>query len=256
MSDRTHTFEMDGDAHIDVTSRAGDVILRPAEGNLVTVVLSGDEEIVEGATVDATSRSVSIRTNSKRQNLRSRSVDIVVSAPPGGVLRVGLGAGDVIVQIPMESVDVNLGAGDVRVGEPVNGLRVKIASGDVAVEGTVRQATVTSASGDIRVRDAGNIVVNTASGTVNLGSVATGARVKSASGDVHVRDFDGTTLDVKTMSGDVNVGLAPGAQVAADITTMSGEFRNRIEPSDAEKIRQVELTVKSFSGDVTLRAPW
>jgi len=256
MSDREQTFEVTGAPHIDVSTRSGDVVIRRSNDDSVTVLLSGNTEAVESASVNATPSSISVRSNSKRQNWFSRSMDVVISTPPGGVLRVGLGAGDVMVRVPMESVDVSTGSGDVRIEEPVHELRVKVASGDVIVDVAVDEASISSASGDIRVGAVNDIVINTASGSVNLGTVENSARIKSASGDIKLREFSGSDIDIKTMSGSATIGLVPGMTVSASVKAMSGEFTNRIKPSGVDTVGQMTLTAKSFSGDLTLRSPW
>lgn len=256
MSDREHTFEVIGPPRIDVRIRSGDVIIRPSDGDTVTVLLSGDTEIVQEASVEATRDSVSIRSRSQSRRWFSRAMDVSIFAPPGGSLRVNLGSGDVIVRIPLSLVDVHAGAGDVRIDDSVDDVRVKVAAGDVTIREKVRDAGIASASGDVRVQEVGDVSVNTASGSIHLGLVTGTARIKSASGDLEIHEFSGPELNVTTMSGDATIGLGPGMVVGAKITTMSGELRNRIKPSNVEKTRRISLTVKSLSGDVTLRAPW
>jgi len=256
MSDRKHTFEVVGPPRIDVRIRSGDVIIRPSGGETVTVELSGNTETVGLTTVDATHDSISIRSRPQRQRWFSRTMDVSISAPPGGSVRVNLGAGDVVVQVPLSSLDVHAGSGDVRIDETVDDLRVKVAAGDVTIRENVRDATIASASGDTRVREVGDISVSTASGSIDLGLVTGSARIKSASGDLKLHKFSGPELTVTTMSGNSTIGLVPGMTVDAKITALSGELRNRIKPSNVEKTRRSSLTVNSFSGDVTLRAPW
>ncbi|MFC2153341.1 hypothetical protein ACFLQ7_01755, partial [Actinomycetota bacterium] len=66
------------------------------------------------------------------------------------------------------------------------------------------------------------------------------------------RRFAGNDLEIKTMSGDVGIGLVPGMVVKAAVKTLSGDFRNRIEPTPGPRVGSMSLTVDSFSGDVTL----
>lgn len=256
MSDRKHTFEISDAPRIDVRIRSGDVTIQPSDGKTVTVTLTGNAETVELTSVDATNDSVSVRSGSQRQRWFSRSMDVLIAAPPGGSVRINLGAGDVVVRIPLVSLDVSAGAGDVRIDEEVDEIRVKVASGDITIREKVRDASFVSASGDIRVQEVGDIVVNTASGSIDLGAVTGTARIKSASGDLKLHEFSGSDLNVTTMSGDSTIGIVPGMTIDAKITAMSGEFRNRIKPSKIDKTHRMSLTAKSFSGDVTLRAPW
>lgn len=256
MSERRESFEVVGAVPIIVTNPSGDVIVGPADGDVVTVLLSGDEEAVGGTTVDGSVAAVSVCVNENPRKWVSKRVDVLVSVPPGGVLRSRLGSGDVTVQVPMRTVEVNTASGDTRVGQPVEELRVKAASGDISIDGAVQEAVISSASGGILISEVGNVVVKTASGSVGLGTVTSGASVKSASGEVKVQRFSGSDLDIKTMSGDVTVGLVPGLDVDARITAVSGEFENRVEPSGVDPVGVTRLAVKSFSGDVALRDPW
>lgn len=256
MSRRKHTFEVDGPPRIDVRIRSGDITLKASDDGAVTVRLSGDTETVELTSVDATHDSVSVRSGPQKQKWLSKSMDVSIAAPVGGVVRLNLGAGDVLVRIPLVSLDVNVGSGDVRIDESVNEIRLKLASGDVSVREKTAEASIVSASGDIRVNDVDEISVSTASGSVILGAVAGTARIKSASGDLKIHDFSGPELVIKTMSGDVTVGLAPGRRIEAKISAVSGELRNRIKPSGTDPTGRMSLIVKSFSGDVTLRSPW
>jgi DUF4097 and DUF4098 domain-containing protein YvlB len=256
MSERKHTFEVDGPSRIDVRIRSGDVILRASDDNTVTVRLSGNAETVELTSVDATHDSVSIRSRSQKQRWFSKSMDVSISAPAGGSVRINLGAGDVLVRVPLSSLDVKAAAGDIRVDETVDEVRLKLASGDVSIRDKARDVIVTSASGDIRVGEVDEISVNTGSGSIILGTVTGPARIKTASGDLKLHNFSGPELTVTSMSGDTTIGLAPGRMIDAKITAMSGELRNRIKPSDEEATARMTLSVKSFSGDVTLRSPW
>jgi DUF4097 and DUF4098 domain-containing protein YvlB len=97
-----------------------------------------------------------------------------------------------------------------------------------------------------------NAKISTAAGDVRLDNVERSARIKSASGDISIRRFAGTDLDVKTLSGDVRIGLIPNLEVKASIKTLSGDFRNRITPSSGDRVGIASLDVSSFSGDVTL----
>jgi hypothetical protein len=256
VSERRESFEVAGPVPIIVTNPSGDVIVGPADGDIVTVLLSGDDDAVEGTTVDGSAAAVSVCVNENHRRRFAKRVDVLISVPPGGVLRARLGSGDITVQLPMRTVEVNTASGDVRVDQSVAELRVKAASGDISIDGVVSEAAISSASGGVRISKVDNIVVKTASGSVGLGTVTSAASVKSASGDVKLQDFSGSDLDIKTMSGDVTIGLVPGLEIDATITVASGEFENRIEPSGVEPVGGARLSIKSFSGDVALRSSW
>ncbi|MEN8238039.1 MAG: DUF4097 family beta strand repeat-containing protein [Actinomycetota bacterium] len=254
MTDRVVTFDVEDAPRIEVGIPAGDVVIRSGRPGQVKVVLSGSSETVDGAAVDTTSDSLSIRGSSQkpRRRLFGRRMDVVVSTPDAASITVQVGSGDTRIRVAARSVDIDSARGDIRIEKDVQDVRVKIASGDVYVSQVDRELTVGSASGDIRVEKAMDATVKTASGDIVLGRIDGFGQVKSASGDIRVRDFRGPDLDISTMSGDVVVGLAPGRTVKTSIKTLSGDFRNKIEPSADDKTGTMALNISSFSGDVTL----
>lgn len=255
MMDRIETYDVVGSPKIDISSTAGDIVVKPGTTDQVKIVLSGHAETVENTIIEASADAVVVRSRAGKGSRRlfSRAMDITVTAPEGGSLRLSSGSGDVRVRLGLDDVEVNSGSGDVRIDKEAGDVRVKIGSGRVVVAGAVRDATVSSASGDVSIGYATDAVVKTASGSLVLGTINGSARIKSASGDVKVRDFRGSDLFVSTMSGDAIIYLAPGRVVQAQIKTLSGDFRNKIKPSSQEKTSKMSLEVKSFSGDVTLR---
>jgi DUF4097 and DUF4098 domain-containing protein YvlB len=254
VSDRVETYDVIGVPSIEIAVHAGDIVIRRSDEPRVKIVLSGNAEAVDLTQIDASQESISIRSRQTKGRFFSKRVDVVVTAPPGGDLKVDVASGQVRVRIPLAELVVRTASGDIRIDETVESARIKVASGDVSLSDVVGDADVTSANGDIKIPSAGDIRVSTASGDVRIGEAARTIVVKSASGDVSVRRFGGTDIDITTMSGDVSIGLVPAMQVNASIKTLSGDFRNRIKPTDGERTGAMSLRVKSFTGDVTLRS--
>ena len=91
-----------------------------------------------------------------------------------------------------------------------------------------------TASGDLEVGAAGNRVeVKGTSGSVRLGELSHGARIMNVSGDVRVLSVDRGTLHVRSVSGDVSVGVAEGVDLHVDVETMSGAVNSEIPLDDA-----------------------
>lgn len=255
MTDRVEEHDVAGAPSIDISTMSGDVILKTTNDHRVRIVLSGSSETVDNARIDVTGDSILVRqgTDEPRRRFFGRRMDIAVWMPPGGIARISSTAGDIRIRVPLTELDVQSGSGDVRVEDPVGEVRVKVASGDVTVAHAERDAAVSTSNGDIRIGHATDAAVSTASGTITLLEVQGSAQVKTASGDVRVRDFHGSDLEVKTMSGDVGVGLASGMVVDASIKTLSGTIRNKIVPTKGERAGRMRLVVHTFSGDITLR---
>ena len=136
-------------------------------------------------------------------------------------------------------------------------LRVHTASGDLRCSSVAGTAVFATASGDLEVGAAGNRVeVKGTSGSVRLGELSHGARIMNVSGDVRVLSVDRGTLHVRSVSGDVSVGVAEGVDLHVDVETMSGAVNSEIPLDDAPRAvrreNRVDLSVRSVSGNVDI----
>jgi DUF4097 and DUF4098 domain-containing protein YvlB len=184
------------------------------------------------------------------------SYRIRLDVPPGTDLTTAVASGNVDVRGPVGDFTARSASGDVTVKSARGRIEIKVASGDVTVKQAGSDARVVSASGDVTVVDAdADCSVSTASGNAELGSVRGGLNVKTASGSVLVKRFAGDTLSAKSVSGRLDLGIAPGRRVDLDIRTLSG----RVElpspagapiPADGP---EVQLRAKSVSGNITIR---
>ncbi len=251
MSGRTETFPIGTEPTIEVTNSAGDITIRSWDEPNVKISLTGDRNLVDGAVIDVVEDHVSVRSQTRGRRFTKR-MSIVITAPEGGTVRARVGAGDVRVRARVTDVSIESGAGDIRVDQDVQRADIRVATGDVWMAGITEDADIDSAAGDIRLGDVANARVNTASGDIRVDSVSEAMRIKSASGDITVRRFSGTDLEMKTMSGDIRVSLAPNMEIKAAIKTLSGDFLNKTVASDGPKTGSATLRATSFSGDVTL----
>jgi DUF4097 and DUF4098 domain-containing protein YvlB len=118
-------------------------------------------------------------------------------------------------------------------------------------------AIFSTASGDLEVGAAGNRVeVKATSGNVRLGELTHGARIVNVSGDVRILALGEGDLHVRSVSGDVTVGVAQGVDLHVDVETMSGSVHSDIPLDDAPAPTRsdvrVDLSVRSVSGNVDI----
>ena len=191
------------------------------------------------------------------------------------------GGHELLVEVPKHK-RLMPGFGDAQVLIRVRGpygldLDAATASADVVVTGRLRCADVRTASGDVSIEAAdGATEVKTASGDVELGHMHDATDVKTMSGNVVVRET-GSATDVNTMSGDVRIrraasgviqvrsmsgdleaAIAPGATLFVDANSTSGDVRSELPVTgDAPSgPADVDLRATSMSGDIVVtRAP-
>jgi DUF4097 and DUF4098 domain-containing protein YvlB len=129
------------------------------------------------------------------------------------------------------------------------------ASGDVRCVRVDGRSSATSTSGSVEVGSAGDRVdARSTSGDVRLGDVAGDASIVAVSGSVQVLAAVVGTVHIRSVSGDVSVGIAQGVSLRVDVQTMSGKVHSDIPinetPSAGSTDALLALTVRSVSGDV------
>ena len=72
------------------------------------------------------------------------------------------------------------------------------------------------------------VEVKATSGDVRLGELARGARVVNVSGNVRVLALGEGALHVRSVSGNVAVGVAKGVDLHVDVETVSGSVHSDI----------------------------
>jgi DUF4097 and DUF4098 domain-containing protein YvlB len=132
---------------------------------------------------------------------------------------------------------------------------VTLASGDARVEVVRDAADFRATSGDIMLgRVGGRLSASLSSGDVRIDELAGDGDFETASGDVVVRRYMGGSMGVRSVSGDVRVGLPSGISVQPEISTLSGKV-NLPEPARdtaAGERRTVKLRLRTVSGDIRI----
>lgn len=236
-------------AEIEIAVDAGRVVVVNGDTDRIVVDIDGrtdDWQLVQ------TGSTVTCRPEHRR---RARSARIEAVVPAGCRVAVTTASADVRLDGQFGPTRVKTASGDVQLGRPA-GLRVSTASGDVRaadVDGDCELATV---SGDARIGAvAGRVSVTTTSGDIDIDRVAGDLGATTVSGDVRIGRFDGDDLAVKSVAGDLDVGLPTGVRVSPEISTFSGATRlpePRPGHDDAPR-RRVRLAFRSVSGDLTIR---
>lgn len=184
------------------------------------------------------------------------SAGIEVTGPVGAA-DVKTASGDIVTDDVAADVHATTASGDITVGNVGGHIRAHTASGDLRCSSVAGSAVFATASGDLELGAAGNRVeVKASSGNVRLGELARGAKVVNVSGDVRVLALGDGALQVRSVSGDVSVGIVKGVDLHVDVETLSGTVSSEIpledRPGAGRRDTRVDLSVRSVSGNVEI----
>lgn len=256
MTRRTERFKISGSPRLFMRLPAGEARVVAGEEGVVEVRLAGREATLERFLVEDRAGQIVIEPESGRVG-RWSGVDVEIRLGGGADIHARLASGDVAIETEIATLVVEAGSGDVAARGVSGDARIKTAAGDVAVSSVGGRLTVAAASGDLRVGSAARDVnAKTASGDIRVEEVAGSFIGHAASGDVEVGRFSGELFQVKTLSGDVRVGVAPGRTFTVDFQSLSGDVRTEfpVQSMGGDAEPPGLLSVKTMSGDIVVTA--
>jgi DUF4097 and DUF4098 domain-containing protein YvlB len=278
------TFETPGKVRVEVDNAVGLVVITARETASTNVLLEADsdgaEELVERATVESQPSGglhvVRVKVPHKHgmKFVRRNGVTVRIDMPLEGDVDVATASADVELNGSVGEATVKTASGRITADDASGDLRVKTASGDISVGKIGGSVHMHSASGDVRaVQVDGRAELATTSGDIEVGSAANRADVRSTSGDICLGDVVGDTtiigvsgdvrvlsfaagsIQIRAVSGDIQVGVAKGVTLSVDAETMSGTVHSEIPLGDAPLGSdgggpEVAIRARSVSGDV------
>jgi hypothetical protein len=239
---RTETFHTPGELSLRIRIPAGRVDLETVDGEETRVEIEGGPGVEEEAVIAARGGEVVVEIEERRLLFLRTSPDarVRVTCPPGARLEVKAVSADLTARGDWGPADVKTVSGDVQVERVAGDLTVKTVSGDVAADAVSGRATVQSVSGDVRLDDAGgSVTAQTVSGDVRLGGVREGS------------------VMLKSVSGDMLVGIRSGSSLWVDAKSVSGDTSSELEVGDTPPDGEgqgplVELRATAMSGDIRI----
>lgn len=233
--------------------------LRVPAGRCEVETADSAETIVEAEPLSSSSASRSA-VEYLVERLRERPEgghELLVEVPKHKRLLPGFGDGQVLIRVRGPhglELDASSASADIVVHGRLASADVRTASGDVTVETASGPTEVKTASGDVRlgtVLGAGG--VNTMSGDVVVRETRSALTVNTMSGDVRIGRASAGTVQLRSMSGDLEAGIARGATLFVDATSASGDVRSELPVSGTAPgggPADVELRATSLSGDI------
>lgn len=258
------TYDTPGHVSLKLRTAAGVVEIESAETTQTEVellALRDDEATLEaireasvGVRAAGAGHEVYAELPKRRGFLgRGPKVSLRVRCPHGSDVDCASSSADISASGRFGVVTVKTASGDVRVDE-AGELQAATASGDVEARAVHGRVTLNTASGDVRLETAGGPVqANLVSGDAVIGETSGEVTVSTISGDQLLRTVTGGSVRLQSVSGDVQVGVAPGLRVWIDAASISGSMSSELEVGDDEPpagAATVEVRAKTVSGDI------
>jgi DUF4097 and DUF4098 domain-containing protein YvlB len=250
----TMTFPSPGQVRFEIEIGAGEVQATASDRADTTVEI----DVRKGPDPEVTHREgpdgITITIRAKKA--RRQDYAIFIACPEGTSFEITTGSADMIAKGEVGSIEFRAGSGDLFFQDARGDVAVKVGSGDAIGKSVGGSFTMHSGSGDVRLQQvARDVTVKTASGDISTGPIGGDANVTTVSGDVEVASLRTGSAHLRSVSGDVTVGVAAGTHVFLDLSATSGEARSDLAPSEGPtgESSNLELHVATVSGDIRVR---
>ncbi|TXS70020.1 DUF4097 family beta strand repeat-containing protein [Streptomyces sp. sk2.1] len=208
----------------------------------VSVVLdvpAGRIQVIAGDRADA---AVEVRPVNASKGRDVKAAELTGAEYADGVLRVGTSADGNRYTGPRGSVEVTvqLPAGSrVEARAAAAEFRAVGRLGDIAFEGAHRQ---------IKIDEAASVRLTAIDGDVEIGRLGGPAEISTARGDIRITQALRGTVALRTGSGDISIGAAPGVSASLDAGTTHGRIDNTLK-NDGTTALDIHAT--TTHGDIT-----
>jgi DUF4097 and DUF4098 domain-containing protein YvlB len=262
---RVETFKTPGHVRLELRVPAGSVEIEAVAGLSETIVsldAPGEEtEALVRTAVDAREAGgvfeVTVRVPESRTFhlfQRTPKVNVTARCPAGADVTVDVVSADVATRGRVGKAHVNGVSGDVTLEQVAGDASIKTISGDARVAEVAGRATGQSVSGDLQAGHvSGATEMRTISGDTRLGRLDGPLTASSVSGDIAVDSVAKGEVTLKTVSGDIKVGIRPGSRLWVDARSIGGRTSSELPVSDESPHGNgpfVELRATATSGDI------
>jgi hypothetical protein len=260
---RSERFRTGGPPWLTIQLSAGEIDLQTLDGEETTIDLEplndAGRQAIETAVVEQRGDEIVVEFEERRRLLsfRDARVRLTVGCPHATRLRVKTVAADVQARGRYGEVDLKGVSADMSVEEVEGDARMKTVSGDVSADRVGGELKLQSVSGDAVVeRVGGPAELRSVSGDVRVDEAGSSVTMQTVSGDQVIRAVTEGSVQLKSVSGDAVVGIAPGSRLWVDAKSVSGDTRSEFDLSDAPDGGSdgplVEVRATALSGDIRI----
>lgn len=256
---RVETFHTPGPVRLDVRVPVGRVDIETVDGEETRVELESEPEAEEAAVVEARGNEVTVAIEEERFLVFFTKVPdaiVRITCPHGTELAGRVVSADLRASGRLGSADVKSVTGDLQLGQIDGEARVKTVSGDGRLGPVAGRATVQTVSGDFAVeRVDGPVEFRSVSGDVRIDEAGSDASGQSVSGDIRLGAVTQGSVTLRSVSGDMLVGVRSGSRLWVDAKSTSGDTSSELEVGEAPPESEgpmIELRATAMSGDIRI----
>ena len=263
--DTDTTFAVRQGQRLELSDFGGDVTIKAARQNSVTVKASHSSHDRVSVSIDGS--TVSISASSRHG---PATVDYELIVPTWMPLSIsGTPSAEVSIEGTEADITVETVEGAVHVVGGSGNVSLRSVEGEVSIEGARGHIELNSVDGAITVKDcSGDISAETVDGEITMSGIES-SDVDASTVDGSV-DYDGTIHDngryhFESHDGDVSVSVPERANATVSVATFSGDFDAcfPLQLKDKTKHRftftlgtgSARLELESFDGDIKLCRP-
>lgn len=259
------TFDVEGPVRVTVENPAGEVKVATGDAPRAEVevrALRDDEasrDAVANTRVELRDGELVVEVPHRRGSFligRDPQVLVDVRVPHDSALAFATASADVAARGRYGEVRGKTASGDVTLTDAAS-VSLEAASGDLRVDEVRGSARLRTASGDVAIgHAAGRIEAAVVSGDLRVRSADEGGAVQAVSGDIELGAVARGDVEVRSVSGDVSVGVPAGVRVHVDVSTVSGDldsdFALTATPVESDG-PVVSIKGRTVSGDLRVR---
>ena len=256
-------YDTPGEVTVALQIANGDIAVRATDTTQTTIEISGYDKATPPRVRCDPAPGGGFRVTIEHRTKRGwgfsfgRGISIELTVPRGSRVDGSSGSAELETRGALGSLAFRTGAGDVAFDEITGDVQIACASGDVGGRAVGGHLSYKGASGDLDIGSVGGgALVRSASGDVMIRRLDGPSTITIGSGDVELREVGAGSVNVRAVSGDVQVGVREGMGVWMDIASTSGDVHSGLDPTERTETKdgpQLELTILTVSGDVDVR---
>jgi hypothetical protein len=211
----------------------------------ISAVLNIPAGRVQLIAADRTDTTVEVLPANPAKNRDVQAADQTTVSYADGVLRIHTPEPESKLRGPFGSLAVTV---QLPAGSHVEG---RSASSELRGVGRLGDVTFDGAYHQIKIDEAGSVRLTAIDGDVEVGRLGGPAEISTARGDIRITEAVRGKVVLRTQSGDISVGAAPGVSAALDAGTGYGRISNALKNDGAAEL---DVHATTAHGDITARS--